>query len=66
MHRIKRVQCPQGKPKEKKMHHKAILTSAEITDALGKAVLFSIVRKFNIFPEFSGFYLDLDPFPGPT
>lgn len=48
------------------MHHKAILTSAEITDSLGKAVLFSIVKKFNIFSEISGFYLDLDPFPGPT
>lgn len=48
------------------MHHKAILTSAEITDALGKAVLFSTVKKFNIFSEISGFYLDLDPFPGPT
>lgn len=48
------------------MHHTAILKSAEITGALEKAVLFSNVKKFNIFSELSGFYLDLDPFPGPT
>lgn len=48
------------------MHHKAIPTSAEITGALEKAVLFSNVKKLNIFPELSGFYLDLDPFPSPT
>ena len=48
------------------MHHKAVLTSAEIIVALEKAVLFSNVKKFNIFSELSGFYLDLDPLPGPT
>lgn len=31
------------------MYHKAILTSAEITGALEKAVLFSSVKKFSIF-----------------
>ena len=48
------------------MHHTAILKSAKITGALEKAVLLSNAKKFNIFSELFGFYLDLDPFPGPT
>lgn len=55
LHRIKRVQCHCQGIKGGKRHHKAILISAEITGALEKAVLFSNVKKVNIFSELSGF-----------